>query len=77
MSDLDLPTAERAAKRFKTAQAKAAMQGWKLLRSHPEDEDFVFALGLHGEVLTFRDADDAVKRLCKPLINSGLQGRGG
>jgi hypothetical protein len=64
MNDLDLPTQERPDKRFKTAQAKAAMQGWKLFRSHPEDEDFVFALGLDGAVLAFRDADDAVQRLC-------------
>lgn len=66
MNDLDLSTAERPAKRFKTAQAKVAMQGWKLLRSHPDDDDeaFVFALGLHGETLAFRDADDAVQRLC-------------
>jgi hypothetical protein len=64
MNDLDLPTLERPAKRFKTAQAKVAMLGWKLVRSHPEDEAFVFAFGLDGTALTFRDADEAVQRLC-------------
>ncbi|TAG27491.1 MAG: hypothetical protein EAZ37_04840 [Burkholderiales bacterium] len=64
MNDLDLPTLERLDKRFKAAQAKVAMLGWKLVRSHPEDEDFVFAFGLDGTALTFRDAKDAVQRIC-------------
>lgn len=64
MNDLDLPVMERPAKRFKTAQAMVAMKGWRLLRAHPEDGDFVFALGPHGEVLIFHDADVAVQRFC-------------
>jgi hypothetical protein len=64
MNELDLSTLDRLAKRFRTAQAKAAMRGWRLLRSHPEDDACIFAFGLNGAVLAFADVDDALVRLC-------------
>jgi hypothetical protein len=73
MNDLDFATKERPDKRFKTAQAKLAMLGWKLVRSHPEDDDFYLAIKNGFPTLCFRRIDDAMAQLsdeepCRPSI---------
>lgn len=73
MNDLDFATNERQDKRFKTAQAKLAMLGWKLVRSHPEDDDFYLAVKNGYQTLCFCNIDDAMAHLspempCLPSI---------
>lgn len=63
MNDLDFATTERPEKRFKTAQAKLAMLGWQLVRSHPEDDDFYLAIKSGFPTLCFRSIDDAMAHL--------------
>jgi hypothetical protein len=64
MNDLDTPTLERCAKRFRTVQASAALHGWRLLRAHPDDADCLFALRSDNTVLVLADTDHAMQRLC-------------
>ena len=72
MNDLDLATTERPEKRFKTAQAKLAMLGWQLVRSHPEDDDFYLAIKSGYSTLCFRSIDDAMAQLSgqKPCLTN-------